>query len=75
MKENVHHFYWKYKVSKDFLEVRNIADVASSIVSSALMRKETRACHKREDFPNESQDYSGISIYTKTNVPFIQEIK
>jgi L-aspartate oxidase len=50
IRKNIHDFYWSYKVSKDFLEVRNIADVALMIVQSALARKESRACHFREDF-------------------------
>lgn len=55
IRKNIHEFYWSYKVSKDFLEVRNIADVAWSIVISALARKESRACHYREDFEHENE--------------------
>lgn len=50
IRKNIHDFYWSYRVSKDFLEVRNIADVAMMIVKSALARKESRASHYREDF-------------------------
>jgi L-aspartate oxidase len=59
--ESVHRgindLYWTYRVTKDFLEVRNIADVASVIVESALGRKESRACHFREDFPKQDDEH------------------
>jgi len=50
IRKNIHEFYWHYRVSRDFLEARNIADVAGIIIESALMRKESRACHFREDY-------------------------
>lgn len=49
VRRNIHDFYWNYRVTRDFLEVRNIADVAMLIVQSALARRESRACHFRED--------------------------
>jgi L-aspartate oxidase len=51
VRKGIHGFYWSYRVNKDFLEVRNIADVALLIVESALAREESRASHYREDFP------------------------
>ncbi len=50
IRKGIHDFYWSYRVSKDFLEVRNIADVAMAIIQSAIARKESRACHFREDY-------------------------
>jgi L-aspartate oxidase len=50
----IREFYWTYHVTKDFLEVRNIAEVAQLIVDSALARQESRACHFREDFPKQN---------------------
>ena len=32
-------------------EVRNLADVAATIVRAATVREETRGAHTREDFP------------------------
>ncbi len=62
LKEDINNLYWNYKVSKNFLEVRNIADVASIIVEGALSRRETRACHFREDYPETVDQYYGTSI-------------
>ena len=63
-------------VSKDFLEVRNIADIANVIVESALARKESRPCHFREDFPKvNNKDFLGLTIVRKENKPYILKLK
>ena len=72
LRKSINKFYWNYKVSKDFLEVRNIADVASIIIESSLTRKESRACHFREDFPNtNNKEYLGWTIIKKDKKPYI----
>ncbi|PIN90977.1 hypothetical protein COU57_02575 [Candidatus Pacearchaeota archaeon CG10_big_fil_rev_8_21_14_0_10_32_14] len=39
-----------------------------AIVRSSLARKETCACHFREDFPKENnKDYNGVTIFNKDN--------
>ena len=51
LKESINSYYWNYQVTCDFLEVRNIAEIANVVVESALFRKESRASHYREDYP------------------------
>ena len=76
LSNSINSFYWNYRVSRDFLEVRNIADVASIIVESALVRKESRACHFREDFPKTNdKNYLGLIIAKKENKPHILKLK
>ena len=65
LKKDINEYYWNYKIEKDFLEVRNIAEVALAIVESALARKETRACHYREDFPKENKKFYGLTLIKK----------
>ncbi|MFH2028255.1 MAG: FAD-dependent oxidoreductase, partial [Nanoarchaeota archaeon] len=62
LNQQVSDFYWSYFVTKDALEVRNILAVANAILDSALLRKETRACHAREDFSETSEGYAGLSV-------------
>ncbi|MEI6731083.1 MAG: FAD-binding protein [archaeon] len=62
MRKGINQFYWDYHISKNFLEVRNVADVAKIVVASALERKETRACHCREDFPDTLPAYNKLTI-------------
>ncbi len=65
LKKHMHNFYWEYKITKNFLEARNIADTASVILRSALARKETRACHSREDFPNTEDKFKQVTLVEK----------
>ena len=73
LKKHIHNFYWTYKLDKDFLEVRNIADTASVILRSALARKETRACHCREDFPKLGNAFQKITIVEKDKEVYFQK--
>jgi L-aspartate oxidase len=44
-------YYWKYFVTRDLLELRNIATVAQLIVECAASRKESRGLHATRDYP------------------------
>ena len=61
-------------MDKDLLEARNILDVANVILDSAMLRRETRACHAREDFPTLGA-YRGWSIVQKGREPYILKLK
>ncbi len=75
LKKDIDRFYWNYTVNKEFLEVRNIIEVAIAIVRSSLARKETRACHFREDFSKENnKDYNGVTILNKDNEIYFKKL-
>jgi L-aspartate oxidase len=63
--ENIRKFYWNYHITKEFLEVRNIARVASIIIESALHRQESRASHFMEDFPEEDDNFLSLTVVKK----------
>jgi L-aspartate oxidase len=54
MLDEIREYYWKYHITHDLLELRNIALVADLIINCALKRKESRGLHYTSDYPNEA---------------------
>ncbi len=52
LREEIRDYYWRFKVTRDVIELRNIADVAYLIVECASRRKESRGLHFNLDYPN-----------------------
>jgi len=52
LKEEIREYYWRHVVNLDLLELRNIADVAELIITSAAHRRESRGLHYNVDFPH-----------------------
>ncbi|HUM12397.1 MAG TPA: L-aspartate oxidase [Myxococcaceae bacterium] len=52
LREEIRDYYWRFKVTRDVIELRNIADVAHLIVECASRRKESRGLHYTLDYPN-----------------------
>jgi L-aspartate oxidase len=51
LKEEIDEYYAHFRITRDLLELRNLVDVASLIVNSALSRRESRGLHTSQDFP------------------------
>lgn len=49
--EEINQYYWDYRLTKDLIELRNVALCASLIIECALKRKESRGLHYNVDYP------------------------
>jgi L-aspartate oxidase len=53
LQEEIREYYWKHLVTRDLLELRNIATVAELIVGCASARHESRGLHSTIDYPGQ----------------------
>jgi L-aspartate oxidase len=51
LKEEINEYYANFRITRDLLELRNLVEVASLIVNSAMARRESRGLHYSLDFP------------------------
>lgn len=56
--EEILKYYWDYLLTRDLLELRNIACIAEQIMRSAELRKESRGLHYNIDYPETLPKYS-----------------
>jgi L-aspartate oxidase len=62
IRKTVESFYWRYRISSEMIELRNIALVAQLIIQSALARKESRGLHYNQDYPETDSALARDSI-------------
>jgi L-aspartate oxidase len=55
IREEIEDYYRRYVVSRDFLELRNLAQCAELIIEGALSRRESRGLHYNADCPHEAE--------------------
>ena len=51
LQEEIREYYWNFLVTKNLIELRNIATIAQLIIECAQRRKESRGLHYTIDFP------------------------
>jgi len=51
LRHEVNEDYWKFKVNRDLIELRNLLTVSELIVECAIRRKESRGLHLNVDYP------------------------
>ncbi|MCF7669610.1 MAG: L-aspartate oxidase [Verrucomicrobia bacterium] len=56
--EEIHEYYWDFKITSDLLELRNIATVADLIIKCASSRKESRGLNYNLDYPEAMPELS-----------------
>ncbi len=56
LKQEIADYYSNYKISRDLIELRNLATVAELIIICAMQRRESRGLHYTQDFPSLSAE-------------------
>ena len=51
LQQEINAYYWNCAITRDLIELRNIAVVANLIIRSALHRQESRGLHCTSDYP------------------------
>jgi L-aspartate oxidase len=70
LQEEIHEYYWYSLITRDLIELRNLALIARLIVESALERRESRGLHYTIDCPNTDPAWVKDTILRRSNVSF-----
>lgn len=69
LKEEIREYYFQHIITMDLLELRNIAEVAELIITSAAFRRESRGLHYNVDHPNKSEGHLSDTLLRWGSLP------
>jgi L-aspartate oxidase len=72
LQEEIREYYWKHLVTRDLLELRNIATVAELIVGCAAARHESRGLHSTIDYPETSARFATDTVVKRGVMPHLR---
>jgi L-aspartate oxidase len=65
IREEIDEYYWRFRITRDILELRNISLVGQLIVECASRRKESRGLHYTLDHPELDAAWAKETIFDK----------
>jgi L-aspartate oxidase len=68
LREEINEYYWRFRLTRDLLELRNIALLGHLVVASAQRRKESRGLHYTLDYPGLSRE-AKETLFTRATGP------
>jgi L-aspartate oxidase len=71
LKDEIREYYWKHLVTRDLLELRNIADVAEMIIACASLRQESRGLHYNIDHPETRESFAKDTLLVMGEPPHL----
>lgn len=72
LQEEIREYYWKHLVTRDLLELRNIATVAELIVGCAATRHESRGLHSTIDYPETLDRFAEDTVVKRGVMPHLR---
>ena len=67
LKQEIQNYYANYRINSDFIELRNLVNVADAMVQGAIERKETRGLHYNLDYPDRLENPAPSIQYPPNN--------
>jgi L-aspartate oxidase len=71
LRRDIENYYWRYRLSSDLVELRNIALVGELIVRSARFRRESRGLHHTASWPHTDAAFAGDTLLSRWQEPHL----